>query len=106
MKVSTRQLDQVTIVDLSGHINLGDGTSVLRDTVKQLVARGQKKILLNLGDINSIDSSGLGELITAFTSVRNQGGDLMLLHLTKKIQNLMQITKLCTVFQVMDDETA
>jgi anti-sigma B factor antagonist len=106
MKVSTRELDEVTILDLSGQIKLGEGTSVLRETVKQLVSRGRKKILLNLGDVNYIDSSGIGELIAAFTSVRNQGGDLMLLHLTKKVQDLLQITKLYTVFHVMDDEAA
>jgi len=106
MKVNTRELDEVTILDLSGQIKLGEDTSVLRETVKQLVSRGRKKILLNLGDVNYIDSSGIGELIAAFTSVRNQGGDLMLLHLTKKVQDLLQITKLYTVFHVMDDEAA
>ena len=106
MKVSTREVDEVTIVDLSGQIKLGEGTTALRDTVKQLANKGRKKILLNLGEINYIDSSGIGELISAFTSVRKQGGDLMLLHLTKKVQDLLQITKLYTVFQVMDDEAA
>ena len=106
MKVSTREVDEVTILDLSGQIKLGEGASVLRETVKQLLSKGRKKILLNLGGINYIDSSGIGELIAAFTSVRNQGGDVVLLHLTKKVQDLLQITKLYTVFQVMEDETA
>jgi anti-sigma B factor antagonist len=106
VKVSTRQLNEVTIVDLSGQIKLGAGSATLRETVKDLVGKGQKKILLNLRDINYIDSSGLGELISAYASVRKEGGELKLLHLTKKVQDLMQITKLYTVFHVMDDEAA
>ncbi len=106
MKSSTRQLDGVTIVDLSGRITLGEGSIILRDTVRDLLAKGQKKILLNLGDVNYIDSSGIGELVHAFTSVRNQGGDLKLLNLTKKVHDLLQITKLYTVFDVKDDEAA
>ena len=104
MKASTRQAGSVTIVDLSGQIKLGEGSSVLRDTVKDLLSKGQKNILLNLGDINYVDSSGIGELVAAFTSVRNQGGEMKLLHLTKKIHDLLQITKLYTVFDVKDDE--
>src|SRR6202142_840265 len=104
MKASTRQVDGITIVDLSGRITLGEGSVVLRDTVKDLLGKGQKKILLNLGDVSYIDSSGIGELVSAFTSVRNQGGELKLLHLTKKVHDLLQITKLYTVFDVKDDE--
>ena len=104
MKASTRQVDGVTIVDLSGRITLGEGSVVLRDTVKDLLGKGQKKILLNLGDVSYIDSSGIGELVSAFTSVRNQGGELKLLHLTKKVHDLLQITKLYTVFDVHEDE--
>ena len=104
MKASTRQVNGVTIVDLSGRITLGEGSVVLRDTVKDLLGKGQKKILLNLGDVSYIDSSGIGELVSAFTSVRNQGGELKLLHLTKKVHDLLQITKLYTVFDVKDDE--
>jgi len=104
MKASTRQVDGVTIVDLSGRITLGEGSVVLRDAVKDLVGKGQKKILLNLGDVSYIDSSGIGELVSAFTSVRNQGGELKLVHLTKKVHDLLQITKLYTVFDVKDDE--
>ena len=106
MKASTRQVDGVTIVDLSGRITLGEGSVVLRDTIKDLLSKGQKKILLNLGDVSYIDSSGIGELVSAFTSVRNQGGELKLLHLTKKVHDLLQITKLYTVFDVKDDEAA
>lgn len=104
MKATTRQVKDVTIVDLSGQIKLGEGSSVLRDTVKDLLGKGQRKILINLGDISYIDSSGIGELVSAFTSVRNQGGELKLLHLTKKVHDLLQITKLYTVFHVLDDE--
>jgi anti-sigma B factor antagonist len=106
MKASTRQIDGVTIVDLSGRITLGEGSVILRDTVKDLLGKGQKKILLNLGDVSYIDSSGIGELVSAFTSVRNQGGELKLLHLTKKVHDLLQITKLYTVFDVRDDEAS
>ncbi len=106
MKASTRQVETVTIVDLSGRIELGEGSSILRNTVKELVGKGQKKILLNLGEVNYIDSAGVGELVSAFTSVRNQGGELKLLKLTKKVRDLLQITKLYTVFDVLDDEAA
>jgi anti-sigma B factor antagonist len=106
MKASTRQVKGVTIVDLSGNIKLGEGTSVLRETVKDLLGKGHKKMLLNLAEISYIDSSGIGELVSAFTSVRNQGGELKLLHLTKKVHDLLQITKLYTVFDAKDDEAA
>lgn len=106
MKASTRQVDGVTIIDLSGRITLGEGSVVLRDTIRDSVSRGQKKILLNLGDVTYIDSSGIGELVSAFTSVRNQGGELKLLNLTKKVHDLLQITKLYTVFDIKDDEAA
>ena len=106
IKASTRQQQDVTIVDLGGQIKLGEGSSVLRDTVKDLLGKVRKKILLNLADINYIDSSGVGELISAFTSVRNQGGKFKLLHLTKKVHDVLQITKLYTVFDVRDNEAA
>ena len=104
MKASTRQVNGITIVDLSGRITLGEGSVVLRDTIKDLLGKGNKKILLNLGDVSYIDSSGIGELVSAFTSVQRQGGDLKLLNLTKKVHDLLQITKLYTVFDVKDDE--
>ncbi|HEY4660809.1 MAG TPA: STAS domain-containing protein [Terriglobales bacterium] len=106
LKVSTRQVDGVSIVDCSGRITLGEGSVVLRDTVKDLLSKGQKKILLNLGDVNYIDSSGIGELVSAYTTAKNQGGELKLLKLTKKVHDLLQITKLYTVFEVKDDEAA
>ena len=105
MKSSTRQVDGVTIVDLSGRITLGEGSTMLRDIVRDLIAKGNKKILLNLGDVTYIDSSGIGELVSAFTTVRNGGGELKLLNLTKKVHDLLQITKLYTVFDIKDDET-
>ena len=106
MKVATRQVDGVTILDLSGRITLGEGSVTLRDAVHDVLAKGSKKILLNLGDISYIDSSGIGELVSAFTSVKNQGGELKLLNLTKKVHDLLQITKLYTVFDIWDNETS
>jgi anti-sigma B factor antagonist len=106
MKASTRQLNGITVVDLSGRITLGEGSVVLRDTVRDLIGKGEKRILLNLGEVTYIDSSGIGELVSAFTTVRNQGGELKLLNLTKKVHDLLQITKLYTVFDVKDDEAS
>lgn len=106
IKASTRQVEEITVVDLSGRITLGEGSTVLRDTVRELLGRGQKKILLNLGDVTYIDSSGIGELVSGFTTVSNQGGQLKLLNLTKKVHDLLQITKLYTVFEVHNEEAA
>ncbi len=106
MKIKTRQVDGISIMDCSGRITLGEGSVQLRDAVRDLLAKGSKQILLNLGDVTYIDSSGIGELVSAFTTVRNQGGDLKLLNLTKKVHDLLQITKLYTVFDVKDDEAA
>ena len=106
IKASTRQVDGITVVDLSGRITLGEGSAILRDTIRDLLNRGQKKVLLNLGDVTYIDSSGIGELVSGFTTVTNQGGQLKLLNLTKKVHDLLQITKLYTVFEVHTDEPA
>jgi anti-sigma B factor antagonist len=106
MKIKTRQVDGITIMDCSGRITLGEGSVQLRDSVRDLLGKGSKQILLNLGDVTYIDSSGIGELVSAFTTVRNQGGDLKLLNLTKKVHDLLQITKLYTVFDVKDDEAS
>jgi len=106
MKISIRQVDGVTIIDCSGRITLGEGSVTLRDTVREALAKGEKKILLNLADVNYIDSSGIGELVSAFTTTKNQNGELKLLKLTKKVNDLLQITKLYTVFDVKDDEAA
>jgi len=104
MKLNTRQVGDVTVIDAAGRITLGEGTSTLRDAIREIVSGGQKKVLLNLGEVNYIDSSGIGELVSAFTSVTNQGGQLKLLNLNKRIQDLLQITKLYTVFEAHDDE--
>lgn len=106
MKATSRRVDGVTILDLSGRITLGEGSVVLRDQIRDLLSKSEKKILLNLGDVTYIDSSGIGELVSAFTTVRNQGGELKLLNLTKKVHDLLQITKLYTVFDVKDDEAS
>jgi anti-sigma B factor antagonist len=106
MKYSTREVDGVAILDLSGRITLGEGSVTLRDAVKDVLAKGSKNILLNLKDVDYIDSSGLGELVSAYTTVKNQGGELKLLHLTAKVHDLLQITKLYTVFDIKDDEAS
>ena len=106
MKVTTRQVDGITVLDLSGRITLGEGSVTLRDAVHDVLAKGSKKILLNLENISYIDSSGIGELVSGFTSVRNAGGELKLLNLTKKVHDLLQITKLYTVFDIWDNEAS
>lgn len=106
LKASTRQVDGISVMDLSGRITLGEGSVILRDKIRELLGQGEKKILLNLGDVTYIDSSGIGELVSAFTAVRKEGGELKLLNLTKKVHDLLQITKLYTVFDVKDDEAA
>src|ERR1700735_757186 len=103
MTLATRNVSGVTIVDLSGKITLGEGGVTLRDEVRKLLAAGQKKIVLNLAEVNYIDSSGLGELVSAYTAVKNAGGELKLLNLTSKVRDLLVITKLVTVFDVRDD---
>ncbi len=104
VKLSSRQVGDVTVLDVAGRITLGEGSSALRDTLRDLVSKGQKKILLNLGEVSYIDSSGIGELVSGFTTVANHGGQLKLLGLTKRVKDLLQITKLYTVFDVHDDE--
>jgi anti-sigma B factor antagonist len=104
--LTTRQVGDVTVIDGNGRITLGEGSSNFRDTIRELMTKGEKKLLLNLGDVSYIDSSGIGEMVSAFTSVTNQGGQLKLLNLTKRVKDLLQITKLYTVFEVFDDEAA
>jgi anti-sigma B factor antagonist len=94
----------VTVVDVSGRITLGEGCVQLRELIREQLGKGNKNILLNLADVTYIDSSGIGELVSAYTGVSKQGGALKLLHLTKKVHDLLQITKLYTVFDVHDDE--
>lgn len=100
-----REVGSITIVDLSGRIALGEGSALLRKTIRDLLTDGQTRILLNLGDVNYIDSSGIGELVSAFTAVRNRTGELKLLNLTKKVHDLLQLTKLFTVFEVYSEES-
>jgi anti-sigma B factor antagonist len=106
MKIVTRLIDGVEVVKVSGRIELGEGSAAIREVVRDLLARGRKKIVLDLADVDYIDSAGLGALVSAFTSVRNEGGDLKLVYLTKKVQDLLQMTKLYTVFEIFADETA
>ena len=101
-----RQSNEITIIDLKGRIVLGEGSVTVRDTVHDLLTKGQKRILLNLGAVNYIDSSGIGELVSAFAAAKKQGGELKLLNLNKRIHDLLQITKLYTVFDVKDDEAS
>jgi len=104
VKLTNRQVGDVTVIDAVGRITLGEGSSTFRDTLRDLVAKGHKKLLLNLAEVSYIDSSGIGELVSGFTTVTNQGGRLKLVGLTKRVKDLLQITKLYTVFEVYDDE--
>ncbi len=106
MKLTTRQVGDVTVVDAVGRITLGEGASTFRDTIRDLASNGHKKMLLNLAEVSYIDSSGIGEMVSGFTTVTNQGGQVKLLNLTKRVKDLLQITKLYTVFEVFDDEAA
>ena len=104
LKTSTRLVNNVVIVDIVGELRLGEGTGILRDVVRDLAGKGYVKILLNLASVRHIDSAGVGELMTCFTSIRNQGGHLKLMNLNKNVHNLLQITKLYTIFEIEDDE--
>lgn len=106
IKTSTRQIDNVVIVDTIGELRLGEGTNVLRQVISELIGQDYKSILLNLRDVRHIDSAGVGELMSCYTSVRNHGGQLKLMNLSKNVHNLLQITKLYTIFEVVDDESA
>ena len=103
MKLSTREVDHVTIVDITGRIILGE-TGQLRDTVCDLISQKKKKIILNLAGVDYIDSSGVGELVGCFISVRNSAGELKLLNLTQKVNDVLNVTKLYTVFDIRNDE--
>ena len=104
LTIASREVEGVAVLDLSGRITLGEGSVQIRDAIRELLGKGQKNILLNLEDVNYIDSSGLGELVSAYTSARNQSAGLKLLKLTKKVHDLLQLTKLYTVFDIFDDE--
>jgi anti-sigma B factor antagonist len=105
MTLKPRRIDDVVILDLSGRITIGEGTLVLRNEIQKLLNAGDAKFLLNLADVDYIDSSGLGELVSSFTTVRNKNGQLKLLNLTRRVRDLLQITKLLTVFDTFDNET-
>ena len=104
LEITSREVDHVTLLDIRGRIVLGDETDTLRSAVRDLVAHGKKKIILNLAEVDYIDSSGVGELVGCFTTVRNAGGELKLLNLSKKVHDVLNVTKLYTVFDIRDDE--
>jgi len=105
LQATCRENAGVAVVDFSGRITLGEGSALLRDTIRQLTGRGHKKILLNLADVDYIDSAGIGELVSGYTTVRNASGELKLLNLTKRVSDLLQITRLYTVFDVQNEES-
>ena len=105
-KATSRDIRGITVVDVSGRITLGEGSSMLREMVRDMTGKGQLKIVLNLAEVTYIDSSGIGELVSSFTTVKNSGGELKLLSLTKKVHDLLQITKLYTVFDVHNEESS
>ena len=105
MDIKERVVDGVSVLDLSGKIVLGEGDGQIRERIKDLLADGQRKILLNLGDVSYIDSAGLGALISSYTTTKREGGQLKLVSLTKRIQDLLAITKIITVFNTYDAET-
>ena len=106
LRATYREASGVTVVDIGGRITLGEGSALLRTTIRGLLDDQRTMILLNLADVDYIDSSGIGELVSGFTAVKNRNGELKLLHLTKKVRDLLQITKLFTVFDVFTDEGA
>jgi anti-sigma B factor antagonist len=106
MKTTARQVDGVTVVDLSGSLTLDEGSALLRKTVKALAQQGSRRIVLNMDGVTGMDSTGIGELISAYTSVRNAGGELKLLNVSREVHELLHITKLCSVFDIQDDETS
>lgn len=106
VKMTTRQVGDVTVIDAAGRITLGEGATIFRDTIRDLATKGGKKLLVNLSEVSYIDSSGIGEMVSGFTTVTNHGGQLKLLGLSKRVKDLLQITKLYTVFEVFDDEAS
>lgn len=101
-----RQAGEFAVVDFSGKITLGEGSSTLRRIVRELLDAGHRKILFNLGDVDYIDSYGIGEMVAAYTSVRSASGELKLIYLTRRVHDILQITRLFTVFDVQPDESA
>lgn len=103
---SVRAVGNVSVVDLKGRITLGDGSGVIRETIKSLAAKGERNILLNLAEVSYLDSAGLGEIVGAFATITSQGGSMKLLHTQKRVHDVLQITKLYTVFEAFTDEAA
>jgi anti-sigma B factor antagonist len=106
MQTTIRQIDDVAIVSVSGRITLGEGNVMLREMVRELMDKGSKKILLNLGEVEYVDSSGVGELVRTYTTVRNQGGEFKLVNLSQRVNDLLQMTRLCAVFDIEKDEAS
>jgi anti-sigma B factor antagonist len=106
MQTSTRQVEDITIIDVSGRITVGEGNVMLRETVFGLLDKGNKKLLLNLHNVGYIDSSGMGELVRSYTTVKNQGGQMKLVNLSKRVQDLLQLTRLYSVFEIEPDEAS
>ena len=104
LSITERRNNFITILDLAGKIRLGEGSAALHETLRCLIERGERKILLNLADVSHIDSSGLGELVSGYTNIYKAGGELKLVHLSERINELMEMTKLSTVFDVYDNE--
>jgi anti-sigma B factor antagonist len=104
VKLTSRQVGDVTVIDAAGRITLGEGASTFRDAIRSFAGKGEKKLLLNLADVSYIDSSGIGEMVSGFTTITNGGGQLKLVGLSKRVKDLLQITKLYTVFEAFDDE--
>lgn len=104
LTIKIRKIENVVVFDLSGKLTIGEPVMQLREVLRAQIASGDSKIIVNLADVSYVDSSGLGELVSSYTTVRNKGGDVKLLKLTAKIKDLLQMTKLLTVFDVYDDE--
>ena len=104
LALTTREVGDVTVLEVAGKLLLGEGSNTLREALRNLVAKDHKKLLLDLGKLSYIDSTGIGELVGGFVSVKNHGGQVKLLHLTKRLEDILQITKLATVFELFDDE--
>jgi anti-sigma B factor antagonist len=103
-RATSREVGDVTVIDMDGRITLGEGTALLRDLIRESLAKGHKKIVMNLAGINYIDSTGLGELVSGYRLIKGEGGELKLLNLNKKVTDLLQITKLYTVFDIHNQE--
>jgi len=104
--MSNRQVGEVTVVDLEGRITLGEGTNMLRDQLRHLIANNRKKILLNFADVSYIDSSGVGQIVAGFTTVNNQGGQLKLVNLSKRVKDVLNMARIASVFEIYDDEAS